>query len=381
MTAVPVPWEVAWGEALYGPDGFYRREVGPAGHFTTSAHGPLGAAFASALLTLAAREGLGTIVDFGAGRGELLGHLHAGASASASASASAGASASASAGVSAGAGPSASAGASASASAGAGAGAGAGQDGPAPPAGPTPPPGPPAPPALHGVDVVPRPAGLPDDIGWTVTAGGGAVTDLRRLDPALVVANEWLDVLPCPIVEVDRFGTTRYVHVERDGSESLGDPVRGADAEWLASWWPTSASGPGQRAEVGLPRDRAYAALLASCPPGSLVIVIDYGHLRSERPAHGSLTGYRRGALAPPMPDGSCDLTAHVAMDSLGADRLLRQGDALRQLGLSGARPAHELSRRDPLGYLAALSSASAAAALMAAGGLGDFWWAQSRVP
>ena len=349
MTAVPVPWEVAWGEALYGPDGFYRREVGPAGHFTTSAHGPLGAAFASALLTLAAREGLGTIVDFGAGRGELLGHLHAASAASAGAAAAAGA--------------------------------GAGQDGPTPPAGPTPPPGPPAPPALHGVDVVPRPAGLPDDIGWTVTAGGGAVTDLRRLDPALVVANEWLDVLPCPIVEVDRFGTTRYIHVEPDGSESLGDPVRGADAEWLASWWPTSASGPGQRAEVGLPRDRAYAALLASCPPGSLVIVIDYGHLRSERPAHGSLTGYRRGALAPPMPDGSCDLTAHVAMDSLGADRLLRQGDALRQLGLSGARPAHELSRRDPLGYLAALSSASAAAALMAAGGLGDFWWAQSRVP
>ena len=203
MTAVPVPWEVAWGEALYGPDGFYRREVGPAGHFTTSAHGPLGAAFASALLTLAAREGLGTIVDFGAGRGELLGHLHAAAAA--------------------------------------GAGAGAGADSPTPPAGPTP----------------------PDDIGWTVTAGGGAVTDLRRLDPALVVANEWLDVLPCPIVEVDRFGTTRYIHVEPDGSESLGDPVRGADAEWLASWWPTSASGPGQRAEVGLPRDRAYAALLA----------------------------------------------------------------------------------------------------------------------
>ena len=43
---VMVPWREAWHDALYGPAGFYRSAEGPAGHFTTSTHGPLGAALA-----------------------------------------------------------------------------------------------------------------------------------------------------------------------------------------------------------------------------------------------------------------------------------------------------------------------------------------------
>jgi hypothetical protein len=83
----------------------------------------------------------------------------------------------------------------------------------------------------------------------------------------------------------------------------------------------------------------------------------------------------------PPVPDGSCDITAHVAVDSLVHDDLLDQRTALRRLGVSGATPPYELATGDPAAYLAALATSSAAAALTARGGLGDFWWASRTVP
>ena len=56
-----------------------------------------------------------------------------------------------------------------------------------------------------------------------------------------------------------------------------------------------------------------------------------------------------------PVPDGSCDLTAHVAVDSLEHDELTTQRAALHELGLHSRTPDHDLSRTDPAGYLAAL--------------------------
>ena len=70
-----LPWREAWHDALYGPRGFYRGAEGPAGHFTTSTHGPLGAQLADALGRLADREGVHHVVDVGCGRGELRPHL------------------------------------------------------------------------------------------------------------------------------------------------------------------------------------------------------------------------------------------------------------------------------------------------------------------
>ena len=61
------------------PDGFYRRAAGPAAHFTTATHGGPGRALARTLWAWADRFGLDGIVDVGAGRGELLRHLYAGA--------------------------------------------------------------------------------------------------------------------------------------------------------------------------------------------------------------------------------------------------------------------------------------------------------------
>jgi hypothetical protein len=80
-----------------------------------------------------------------------------------------------------------------------------------------------------------------------------------------------------------------------------------------------------------------------------------------------------------PVPDGSCDLTAHVAMDSLTHDELVDQRTALKQLGVSGRTPPHDLAGSDPAAYLQGLSTASAATALTAKGGLGDFMWAFTR--
>ena len=80
------------------------------------------------------------------------------------------------------------------------------------------------------------------------------------------------------------------------------------------------------------------------------------------------------------MPDGSCDVTAHVAMDTLDADVVRTQREALQALGLTGATPPHALASADPLAYLAALERAGAEARLLDRDGFGGFWWAVKRV-
>ena len=83
----------------------------------------------------------------------------------------------------------------------------------------------------------------------------------------------------------------------------------------------------------------------------------------------------------PAVPDGSCDLTAHVALDSLEHDELTTQRAALHELGLHARTPAPDLARTDPAGYLAALAGGSAVGALTAPDGLGGFAWVLRRVP
>ena len=330
---VVLPWRVAWQRALYaGEQGFYRRPDGPAGHFTTASHGVLGTALAGALVALARREGLTRVVDVGCGRGELLRAVH----------------------------------------------------GLAPHLG------------LVGVDVVARPGALPDGARWVVSAGGTDLPDLGLgardaggdtggdaggdAGGVLVVANEWLDVVPCTVAEVDDRSTLREVLVDpATGVESLGGPVAEADLGWVEIWWPQAA--PGDRVEVGRSRDDAWQGLLERLSGlGRVVaIAVDYGHTIGDRPAGGTLTAYRDGVQTDPVPDGSMDLTAHVAMDSLPHDELLTQRRALTDLGAHPERPPHELARRDPAAYLRRLSAHSASSAL-AGEGFGDFLWAVSRL-
>jgi SAM-dependent MidA family methyltransferase len=230
------------------------------------------------------------------------------------------------------------------------------------------------------VELAPRPAGLPAAIGWTPTLPSDLV--------GLLLATEWLDNVPVDVVEVDEAGTVRYVLVDDSGAERLGPPVEPGDAAWLADWWPLDGAAPGSRAEVGAPRDAAWAGAVAAVTRG-LALAVDYGHLRTGRPAFGTLTGFRDGRQVQPVPDGSGDLTAHVALDSVAAageaasdvpSRLSTQRKALRALGVDGGRPPLELAHRDPRAYLAALARAGDAADLTDPAGLGGHYWLMQPV-
>jgi SAM-dependent MidA family methyltransferase len=115
-----------------------------------------------------------------------------------------------------------------------------------------------------------------------------------------------------------------------------------------------------------------------------VAVAVDYAHRRADRPRDGSLTGYRDGRQVPPVPDGSCDITSHVALDACAAagtaagataTALTTQRAALHALGLSSRRPPREHAVRDPVAYLAALSRAGEAAELTDPDGLGGFGW------
>lgn len=201
----------------------------------------------------------------------------------------------------------------------------------------------------------------------------GFVPSIPDRMTGLLVATEWLDNVPVDVAEVDPYGVVRYVLVDPgSGEEAPGEPVTGADADWLARWWPLTV--PGSRAEIGRPRDEAWAAASRSLVRGA-ALAVDYGHLAGARPPLGTLTGFRDGREVPPVPDGSCDLTAHVAVDALGSPVSMTQREALRALGVSGQRPPRELAERDPGGYLRRLASAGAAAELTDPAGLGGHYW------
>ncbi|MFI0540326.1 SAM-dependent methyltransferase [Streptomyces sp. WSLK1-3] len=306
-------WRAATEAALYGPDGFYRRPEGPAGHFRTSVHAS--ALFAGAVARLLCRldQALGRparldFVDMAAGRGELAAGVLAALPAEVSARTRA-----------------------------------------------------------YAVEIADRPARLDHRIEW--------LSEPPSRITGLLFANEWLDNVPVEIAETDSAGVPRRVLVRRDGRERLGEPVAGAEAEWLRRWWPLPAE-EGLRAEIGLPRDEAWAAAVATVGRG-LAVAVDYAHTAAARPPFGTLTGFREGRESAPVPDGSCDLTAHVALDAcaLPGGRLLAQRDALRALGLTGTRPPLSLASAQPAEYLRALTRAGEAAELTAAGGLGHFGW------
>jgi SAM-dependent MidA family methyltransferase len=283
------------------------------------------------------------------------------------------------------------------------------------------------------VELAPRPAGLDDRVAWR--------SDLPQAVVGLLMATELLDNVPLDVAELHH-GRLRQVLIDpATGAETLGGELAVEDAQWLARWWPgeiavgaehlacaggphgegqpsattpqrvadsagaglphgqrqppaataqgtansasikTSDCGgvPGERAEIGWPRDRVWADAVSRVRRGA-ALAVDYGHLRDERPPFGTLTGFVGGRQVPPVPDGSRDITAHVAMDAVAAAagapyRLVRQRTALRALGIDGSRPPPDQAHTDPMGYLRALSAAGAAAELIDPAGLGGHWW------
>jgi SAM-dependent MidA family methyltransferase len=324
-----LPWSLAMERALYGPEGFYRAGLGPAAHFRTSVHAsPL---FATAVLRLLreADEALGepeqiALVDVGAGRGELLQAVRAQLA----------------------------------------------ED--------------PLSRRLHlvAVEVAARPDDLTSDIEWR--------SDLPAEVTGLIIANEWLDNVPCDVAEATREGW-RIVEVAADGAERLGAQPSSDQQAWLSAWWPISETSPiathdassdqPLRAEIGASRDTAWQRAVAALEKG-IAVAVDYAHDRASRPPSGTLTGYAHGRQTAPIPDGSCDITAHVALDSCAAAAsradwtlLSTQRAVFHSLGMTGGRPDLALASSDPRGYLRALSQASAAAELTDPHGLGGFGW------
>ena len=183
----------------------------------------------------------------------------------------------------------------------------------------------------------------------------------------LLLAHEWLDAVPLDVLDGDRL-----VLVGADGGEEAG-PLAPADVRaWADRWWPG-----GGRVEAGLARDRAWAAAVARVERG-LAVAVDYGHARDDPrfgPRRPTLTGYRAGRAVRPVADGSCDVTAHVALDACAAAtgaRLLDQRTALRALGVDGRVPAEPTA--------AGLQRASAAARLLDRAGAGGFGWLVQEV-
>lgn len=229
---------------------------------------------------------------------------------------------------------------------------------------------------VWAVEKAPRPPGLDERVQWCAEPPRGV--------RGLLFANEWLDNVPADIAQTDAEGVARYVLVRaRDGAERLGGPVGGADAEWLDRWWPLTGAEEGTRAEIGRWRDAAWADATA-CLDAGLAVAVDYGHTAGARPPYGTLTAFREGReISPAVPDGSSDITSHVAMDACAAPgaRLTTQREALHALGVTGTRPPLSLASTDPAGYVRALAAAGQAAELTAPTGLGAFLWLSRAVP
>jgi SAM-dependent MidA family methyltransferase len=330
-------WREAMRTALYGPGGFYARGEPPSRHFRTSPH--VSPAYAGAMLSLLreADAALGhparlDLVDVGAGRGELLSQLlglidEAGRP-------------------------------------------GRDLDEATPRSRDR---GLAARIAARAVEIAPRPGGLDSRIAWQASPPD-AIT-------GLVIASEWLDNIPLDVAELTPDGP-RLVQVETGtGEERPGPPPRPADLAWSRTWWPLHA--PGDRAELGRTRCQAWAGVVRRITRG-LAVAADYGHLRAGRPRQGTLTGYRDGRVVRAIPDGSRDITAHVALDACAAAGrsacatatvLTTQRQALRALGVTGRRPPLAQAGDDPLGYARALCQASGEAELTDAHGLGAFGW------
>ena len=313
------PWQEAWADAAYGPAGFWSTQQ-PRHHFTTGVGtGPLVARAVAGLVP----PGAEVVVDVGAGDGALLTALVERLP-----------------GV-----------------------------------------------ALVGVDRRARPPGLHPAVRWVVDhhdvdagrwVGPGPVGWCARATVPLLVAHEWLDDLPVPVVQ-RRDEDWHEVEVDRAGNERSGAEVGAEDRAWLDRWWPS-----GDRAEVGRVRDVAWTALVrAATTLGGRALLVDYGHRGDRRPRRGSFTAYGRGRQRGPLPDGSVNLTAAVAVDALaaggeeaGATTLLlaRQAEVL-------APPTSGSSGDGQVDALTTFVRRSERAALTSPERWGDLWWLLQGAP
>jgi hypothetical protein len=253
----PRSWFDAWVESAYGTDGFWRIH-NPDVHFRTAAtSGPMIAKTLAALID--SRDEISTVVDVGAGSGRLLEELSA------------------------------------------------------------------IRPDLQllGIDLRKRPRGLASQVDWAQDlwdvrygcwTSGEAGAALDQPDPVMIICCEWLDDLPCPVVMQHADGW-REVIINDGGSEQAGPRLSSEQLAWADRWW-----AGGDRAEIGITRDRAWVELINMIiKRGGCALMIDYSHTAARRPLSGSLAAYRDGRALEPVPGANVNLTAHVAIDAVRA--------------------------------------------------------------
>jgi len=281
-----LPWSAAWRESLLGPSGLIATGQRPTDHFRTSLH-VAPELIARAVLALDAR--LGTVLDIGAGGGQLT-HAIAGSER-----------------------------------------------------------------RVIGVDLVERPLDLDPRALWFRGEAPGCLPELPvdLSEISLAIAHEWLDDVPLDVHQAHG-GRWRQVHVDRQGRESLGADLGNTDQP------------DGTRYEDPASRVSAWRALRSLLPNATLVGV-DYS--RPQR-FSATLTGYRQGRIVPAIPDGSCNITAHVDVDSLRNDRTT----VMNQSAVFRALPPELPGVADGLDQLLANS---ARAELTDPAGLGamTWWW------
>ena len=201
------------------------------------------------------------------------------------------------------------------------------------------------------VDLRQPPPRLPDNITWITRGIDDSSEEITGRDgdwTGVLIAHEFLDDVPCDVLELDEALVPRVVLVDPEtGGEEIGpaiddnaarrfidDPT--GSAHWLERWWP--ATRPLARREVGLTRDRTWARLRRVL--SGTAIAIDYSHRLPERRRGvwdgGTLQGFKEGRPQRPIPDTSMNLTAHVALDACAGSggAVLQQSSMLT--GLAG---------------------------------------------
>jgi SAM-dependent MidA family methyltransferase len=302
----------AWHAALYGPSGFYRFEQ-PRDHFRTSSHVSTG--LAAAALSLARRHGAETIVDIGAGAGELLTAVRA-------------------------------------------------LDREL---------------CLVGVDLRQRPTGLPDGVEWLRTddEGPAAVASVVA-GRTLLIANELLDNVPADVVELTDDGLREVEAQPSTGAERLGGPAEASSASWVDQWWPLWKPGQraivglarDQRWSAlcaavpdGVCVAIDFGHLLADRPGFESPVSYRRGRQGSARfdGRHDITAGVAVDAVAA----------------AVGA-RVERQRDVLPRHVERPDRPDQGLAGSDPMAYLRRLGAIGDWHELTSRDGLGDFWWIET---
>lgn len=189
---------------------------------------------------------------------------------------------------------------------------------------------------LMGLDIRERPPGLDPRILWRQGQIDDSTEDFSGFDGhmvGVVIAHEFLDDIPCTVVELDEDLVPHLILVDPvDGAEYTGPPLDDPAARcllgqatdeqsaWLDSWWPPTR--PMARREIGVDRARLWARLSRIVASG-YAVAIDYAHGRTERSAGvwdaGTLRGFSAGRPRSAIPDGSVNITAHVALDALAS--------------------------------------------------------------